>query len=141
MNYLLACRLFLINHGRIFCRHREALPESLQNICYRATPYIISGQDAMCFCVRIMHVNQRLPSFLALIPAVSGITIKVDSPRYQYSVKYRQDIIDQALAAGYGGVYPDHPSIVWSGNHDERTKKSEGRQEETCNDTERKKGC
>jgi hypothetical protein len=32
----------------------------------------------------------------------------------------------------------DHPSIIWSKNHDERTKYTQGRQEETGHDTERK---
>jgi hypothetical protein len=41
----------------------------------------------------------------------------------------------------YGNNWPeDYLSIIWSKHHDERTKKSQGRKEETCPDPERKEG-
>ncbi|MGD8853729.1 MAG: hypothetical protein PVI28_15195, partial [Gammaproteobacteria bacterium] len=59
----------------------------------------------------------------------------------QYAVTPRQTISGQAQAAGYGSSLPDdHPSTIWSKHHDKRTQQSQGRQEETGYDAERKEG-
>jgi len=63
-------------------------------------------------------------------------------PGDQYRITLRQDIINQTQAAGDGGKLPEkHSKNIRSENHEQRTKKQQGRKKETSHDREGKEGC